>query len=990
MEDNRGVSVAVNKPTNLTESAFEALIVADLLSEGGYTQGDPADYDRTNCLDTRVLLGFIEATQPEVFRKLALGEDGDRRLDFLARLRGDVTGRGVLEVLRTGVLHREHTVRVYYGIPTPGNDTAARRYAQNRLTVVRQLRYSGDHWQRAVDLVLFVNGLPVVTFELKNTLTKQTAQDAVEQYRRDRDPNELLFRFGRCVVHFAVDDQQVFMCSELRGRESVFLPFNRGRDGGAGNPPGEGVATDYLWRTMLSRDSLCDILDNFAQVVTEPDRDGRKRRRLVFPRYHQLTAVRRLLTHARAHGVGQRYLVQHSAGSGKSNTIAWLTHPLIGLQHQGATLFDSVIVVTDRTVLDRQLRDSVRRFAHASSIVGEARSAGDLARFLRDGKKVITTTVQKFPFVLEELEAEPKQRRFAVVIDEAHSSHGGAMTSSMNAALGDAPAARDDDDYEDAIHRIIERRGLLKNASYFAFTATPKNHTLEMFGERRLTGEQGARRPFHVYSMRQAIEEGFILDVLKHFTPVTSYYNLVKTVAADPRFDVERAFKKLHAFVQGADTSVRLKTEVMLDHFEAEVLARRKVGGKARAMVVTSSIDAAIAYKAAFDRDLARRGGKHRAIVAFSGEREVDGVATDESRINGFPSAEIPERIRAEPYRFLIVADKFQTGYDEPLLHTMYVDKRLSGPKAVQTLSRLNRVTPEKYDCFVLDFENSVETIRAAFTDYYTTTVLAEETNPDRLHDLKAELDGWQVYADHQVKALVSLYLSGARRDRLDPILDVCVQEYRGLDEEGQVAFKGKAKAFLRAYNFLASVLTFKVAAWEELAIFLDMLVPRLPAPKESDLSRGILEMISLESYRVEKQAELAIQLPTGEALIHPTPVGDNTPRVDPVLEYLSMILKQFHERFGGADWADKETMGRLVAEELPRRVAADVSYQNALKNSDRQNARIEHDRALEQVIVDLVTDHAELFKQFEENSDFRRWLTDHSFRLSADLQRRG
>jgi type I restriction enzyme R subunit len=983
--------------TDTSERALESLIVASLTSVGGYAEGTSADYARPHGVDLPNLLGFVEATQPVAFKKLGLGTAGASRDDFLARLRGEIAKRGIVDVLRKGVAHQAETVRLYFGRPTAGNPDAAARFAQNRFTVTRQLRYSGDDWQRALDLVLFVNGLPVATFELKNTLTKQTVQDAIDQYKRDRDPRELLFQFGRCLVHFAVDDQQVFMCTELKGQGSWFLPFNKGNNDGAGNPPNPaGIATDYLWREVLARDSLCDILENFAQLVEEEDREGRKKRKLVFPRYHQLAVVRRLLADASTRGIGQRYLIQHSAGSGKSNSISWLAHQLIGLQHDGKTLFDSIIVVTDRRVLDKQLRDNIKQFAHAASVVGVALHSGDLAKFLRDGKKIITTTVQKFPFVLDEIEHEDRTRRFAIVIDEAHSSQGGKTMEGMHKALGALDGPADEDDYEDVINNILERRKLLKNASYFAFTATPKNKTLEMFGTPVPTADKVPHRPFHVYSMRQAIEEGFILDVLKHYTPVQSWYRLLKATEADPRFDVKRAQKKLRAYVESHDKAVRSKAEVMIDHFLDEVIARKKIGGKARAMVVAPSIRRAIQYKSAFDRYLEQLGNPCKAIVAFSGEHDVDagdlgGEAgkterADEARLNGFPSADIPAQLRTDPYRFLIVADKYQTGFDEPLLHTMYVDKMLNGPKAVQTLSRLNRAHPQKYDCFVLDFVNDEETIRESFATYYTTTVLSDETNPDKLHDLKADLDGRQVYAEQQVKALVKLYLDGAPREKLDPILDLCVEEYRNLDEDGQVDFKSKAKAFLRTYNFLATVLSFGVAAWEELSIFLNMLVPRLPAPKEDDLSKGILETIDLDSYRIEVRSMQSLALPAQEAEIGPVPVAGGRMKPEPELEYLSMIVRQFNELFGNVEWKDKDKITRLVTEEIPKKVAADEGYQNALKNSDRQNAKIEHDRALEQVIVDLVTDHAELFKQFTEHSDFKKWLTDHSFRASTSL----
>jgi type I restriction enzyme R subunit len=481
--------------------------------------------------------------------------------------------------------------------------------------------------------------------------------------------------------------------------------------------------------------------------------------------------------------------------------------------------------------------------------------------------------------------------------------------------------------------------------------------------------------------MKQAIQEGFILDVLKHYTPVNSYYRLIKTVESDPEFDTKRAKKKLRRYVESHDHAIRLKAEIMVDHFHEQVLALNKIGGQARAMVVTSGVNRAIQYYHAISSYLIERKSPYKAVVAFSGEREHDGKKVSEASLNGFPSSQIADKIQEDPYRFLICADKFQTGYDEPLLHTMYVDKVLSGIKAVQTLSRLNRAHPQKHDVFVLDFMNDSDTIQEAFADYYRTTVLAEETDPNKLHDLKATLDGYQVYTTVQINDLVSLYLNGADRDRLDPILDACVAVYReNLDEDGQVDFKGKAKAFTRTYGFLSQVLPYTKAEWEKLSIFLNFLVAKLPAPIEEDLSKGILEAIDMDSYRVEKQAAVKIQLTDADAEIEPVPTSGGGRKLEPELDHLSNILKTFNDQFGNIQWTDADRVRRLITEEIPARVSADTAYQNAKKNSDRQNARIEHDKALARVIVSLMKDDTELFKQFSDNESFKKWLTDTVF----------
>jgi len=1004
------------KPTNTSESALESLICRALTGsdcaprpagepaivaeprapygDANWLPGNPADYDREYCVDLVQLSAFLQATQPEVAETLALDEDNPIRRKFLARLQGEVSKHGVVHVLRNGIKHGPHHIELFYGTPSPGNEQAKELYEQNRFSVTRQLRYSRDETQRALDLVLFINGLPVFTFELKNRLTKQTVHDAIQQYRRDRNPRERLFELGRCVAHFAVDDSEVWFCTELKGKASWFLPFNQGYNNGAGNPPNpNGLKTDYLWKHILTRESLTDILENYAQLVEEKDpKTGKKRRKQIFPRYHQLDVVRKLLADAAEHGVGRRYLIQHSAGSGKSNSVAWLAHQMIGLERDGRPVFDSIIVVTDRRILDQQIRSTIKQFTQVSSTVGavtgeEKSKTKQLTEFLALGKKIIISTLQTFPYILDEIGSEHRGCRFAIVIDEAHSSQGGRTSAKMSMALSEAGAEDEDETFEDQINRLMEARKLLPNASYFAFTATPKNKTLEIFGEPDPQHDGTVKhRPFHSYTMKQAIQEGFILDVLANYTPVKSYYKLIKKIEDDPEFDVRKAQKKLRRFVEGHEHAVRLKAEIMVDHFHEQVIAKGKIGGQARAMVVTSGIERAIQYYHAIEEYLRERKSPYRAIVAFSGEHDYGGRKVTEASLNGFPSSQIADRICEDPYRFLVCADKFQTGYDEPLLHTMYVDKVLSGVKAVQTLSRLNRAHPKKHDTFILDFMNDPEMIQKAFEPYYRTTILADETDPNKLHDLKADLDAYQVYAPRQVEELVRLYLGGADRDRLDPILDACVAIYKeDLDEDGQVDFKGKAKAFLRTYGFLSSILPYTNAEWEKLSIFLNFLVPKLPAPKEEDLSKGILEAIDMDSYRVEKQSTMRIALPDSDTEIEPVPTAGGGHKPEPEIDRLSNIIKAFNDQFGNIPWTDADRVRKLITEEIPARVAADTAYQNARKYSDKQNARIEHDKALVRVMTALLQDDTELFKQFSDNESFRRWLTDTVFAMTYE-----
>ncbi len=961
----------------------------------GWICGDPDGYDREYCVDLAQLRAFLIETQPRAAEAMDLDADGPTRRKFLARLQGEISKRGTIDVLRHGIKHGPHDIDLFYGTPSPGNANATARYAQNRFSVTRQLRYSRDETKLALDLGLFINGLPIATFELKNNLTKQTVADAVEQYMRDRDPRERLFEFGRCVIHFAVDDQEVRFCTALKAKASWFLPFNLGWDDGAGNPPNpNGLKTDYLWRRVLTRDGLTDIIENYAQIVEFKDeKSGKKKAIQIWPRYHQLDVVRKLLADAGGHGVGKRYLIQHSAGSGKSNSIAWLAHQLIGLTRQGSPVFDSIIVVTDRRILDKQIRDTIKQFAQVSSTVGHAENSGDLRRFIAEGKRIIITTVQKFPFILDEIGSEHRTSRFAIIIDEAHSSQGGRTSAAISMALSEAGAEEDEETTEDTINRLMESHKLLPNASYFAFTATPKNKTLQIFGDPLPATPDGKvpHRPFHSYTMKQAIQEGFILDVLRYYTPVESYYRLIKRVEGDPEFDVKRATKKLRHYVESHDHAIRQKAEIMVDHFHDQVIAQNKIGGQARAMVVTSGIERAIQYFHAISAYLVERKSPYRAIVAFSGEHEYGGAKVTEALLNGFPSNDIVDKIEQDPYRFLICADKFQTGYDQPLLHTMYVDKVLSGIRAVQTLSRLNRAHPQKHDVFVLDFMNDADTIREAFADYYRTTILSEETDPNKLHDLQADLDAAGVYTAEQVDDLVARYLAGADRDQLDPILDACVAVYRSsLDEDGQVDFKAKAKAFTRTYAFLAQVLPYSNAAWEKRSIFLNFLIPKLPAPIEEDLSKGILDSIDMDSYRAEKLATIRITLADADGQIGPVPDTGDARRPEPELDRLSNILHSFNDQFGNITWTDGDRIRRLITEDIPARVAADTAYQNAQKNSDRDNARIEHDKALARVMNAVLKDDTELFKQFADNPSFRDWMSKMVFWLTYEADRAG
>jgi len=973
-------------------------------THNGYVQGKPTDYNRDVALDVAQLLAFLQATQPKTMDTLELAADGIKRTQFLHRLQGEITKRGVGDVLRKGVSHGPVHIDLYKLLPTPGNANAAENFAKNIFSVTRQVRYSNASGNE-LDLAIFINGLPVLTFELKNSLTKQTLADAIVQYQTTRSPQELLFQLGRCVAHIAVDDVEAAFCTELKGKASWFLPFNQGWNSGAGNPPNpDGLKTDYLWKQVLTRESLANIIESYAQVVEEEETGAsgkkRKKRKQIFPRFHQLRTVRALLRRAHNDGVGKRYLIQHSAGSGKSNTIAWLAHQLVELRRKDdplAVQFDSIIVITDRRALDSQIARTIKGYDHVAAIFGHSDNAQELRGFLQKGKKIIVTTVQKFPFILDEL-GDLSGKRFALLIDEAHSSQGGKTTARMHEALGGKAADADttgkiseeefeEDSTQDAVNAEIEKRiasrKLLANASYFAFTATPKNKTLELFGEKTLVGDKVQfRSPEELtYTTKQAIQEKFILDVVENYTTYNSFYQVAKTVADDPEFDKVKALKKIRHYVESHDKAIRRKAEIMVDHFIAQVAGKQKIGGKARAMIVCNGIARAIDYWREVSGYLAQIKSPYKAIVAYSGDFEIAGEKKNEADLNEFPSKDIPEKFKQDPYRFLIVANKFVTGFDEPLLHTMYVDKPLAGVLAVQTLSRLNRAHPQKHDTFVLDFADNAEAVKAAFQDYYRATIQTGETDANKLHDLKTELDGQQVYSWQQVEDLVALYLGGADRDKLDPILDTCVAEYTDtLGEDEQVKFKGTAKAFVRSYGFLAAILSYGHPTWEKLSIFLNFLIPKLPAPKEEDLSKGVLETIDMDSYRVEAKAALRMGMADADATVEPVPQGSGGGKGEAEIDKLSAIIKTFNDLFGNIEWKDEDKIRKVIAEEIPARVAQDKAYQNAQANSDKQNAKLEHDKALNRVVLELLSDHTELFKQFSDNPNFKRWLTDTVF----------
>lgn len=975
--------------TDKTEKGFETLIVNWLVDQDGYQQGTNEDYNKEYAIDETRLFRFLNDTQPKEMAKLGVNQSDQKKRQFLNRLSGEITRRGIIDVLRNGIKAYPADLILFYFTPTENNEQAKRLFDKNIFSVTRQLRYAIDASKLALDLCLFINGLPVITIELKNHFTGQTTADAVEQYKKDRNPRELLFSFKRCIVHFAVDDQTVQFCTKLCGKASWFLPFNKGYHDGAGNPPNpEGIMTDYLWKDILTKTKLSRIIENYVQVVVEENPETRKKSvKQIWPRYHQLDCVEKLLADVRQYGVGKRYLIQHSAGSGKSNSIAWLAHQLIGLERDGRPMIDSVIVVTDRRILDKQIRDTIKQFMQVKNTVVWAQHSGDLKKAIQDGKRIIVTTVEKFPYISQEIGQEHINHTFAIIIDEAHSGQSGRNAANMNLALSGL-ASDSELDNEDKINAMVEGRKLVKTASYFAFTATPKNKTEEVFGTPYEEDGQIKHRPFHVYTMKQAIQEGFILDVLKNYVTIDSWYKIAKKVEDDPMFDKKRAQKKLRSFVEGNPDVIAKKAAMMVDHFHEQIIARKKLGGQSRAMVVTASIPRCIETYYAITKCLADRHSPYKAIIAFSGECSYHGQEPPltSAAMNGFPDAKIPQEFKKDPYRLLVVADMFQTGFDEPLLQTMYVDKPLSDIAAVQTLSRLNRAAPGKDEVYVLDFANKAETIEKAFSRFYRTTILSGETDPNKLYDLISLMEGYQVYDHSDVEKVVDLFLSGGERDRLDPLLDSCVVLYGQLETEDQIQFKSAAKAFVRTYGFLGSILPYGNAAWEKLSIFLNLLIPKLPSPQTDDLSEGILAAVDLDSYRNEAREAVAIRLEDEDAEIAPVPTGKVGHIVEPEMDPLSHIISEFNDMFGNIQWNDADNVQRQLLQ-IPAMVSRDEKYRNAMKNSDEQEARTESERALQQVIFSIMADNMELFKQFQDNPSFKKWLTDMVFNLTYNKE---
>jgi len=990
-------------PVDTSEESLESLIESVLVGElseqsaepgpqyelgryapGGYRKRAPSDYNRERCLIPDDLFDFVVATQPGEWQKLKEQFGTDAKDRFVQHVYQDVEKRGTLNVLRRGVrLFGARFKLLYFKPSTSRNPDLQEKYRANVFSVVRQLPYSPDSGH-TLDLGLFLNGLPIFTAELKNPLTGQTYRDAIYQYRSDRDPREPFFQFGRCLAHFAVGSEEVYMTTHLRGDDTYFLPFNQGYDGGAGNPPSaHGPRTSYLWEHVWARDSVLNLIRHFIATIDRLDDDGKPTGEeiLIFPRYHQMRSVRRLVADARENGAGERYLVQHSAGSGKSISIAVLAHQLAFLNDvDDQSVFDTVIVVTDRRVLDKQIAQVILQFEQERGVVADVeKGASGLGRALKEGKRIVIVTLQTFPYVAEEIRKR-SGNRFAVIIDEAHSSQTGEYRKHLNdtlsaSSLEEAESEDETDiDLEDRIAAEVEKRGHQSNVSNFAFTATPKSKTLELFGEQQ---SDGSYVPFDLYSMRQAIDEGFILDVLQNYTTYADYWNLLKQIEEDPEYDSKKASRLLQSFVSRHEHTIGKKTETMVHHF-AEKVAHR-IGGRAKAMIATRSRLHAVRFKMAFDRYLTEEGYPYEALVAFSGTVEDKGMEHTERSMNGFPDSRTARAFERDSYRFLIVANKYQTGFDQPLLHTMYVDKKLGGVNAVQTLSRLNRTHPKKEETMVLDFANESETIREAFQPYYERTTLQEGTDPGLLYDLEHQIGDYGIITERDLDDFAEIWFSGeGAQEQLHAVLDRCVDRYEHANEDEQADFRQHVGKFVRLYAFLAQVVPFEDIELEKLYVLAKPLLSKLLARLDpSDIPRELLQYVDIDSYRIQETHTGDLGLEPGQEPLPPQKESDGRSSApEPEKEPLSQILEALNERFG----YDFDEDDRVFIEQLQKNVQESDAVRKSIEVNSESDARLTFDSVAEDQLQEMIDKNFRLYKKIVDDETFGHMLLDFLF----------
>jgi type I restriction enzyme R subunit len=961
-----------------SEAAFEQHIEDVLLKSHGYFLAKQEDYDKVLCLRPDTVISFIRATQTKKWDDYCklIGDLDQARHNVLKRIKEVVDKEGTLHALRKGfdIVGSGHFDLCYFEPTNPVAEESRRLYQENLLHVQRQLKFS-ENDEKSLDMGIFLNGLPIFTIELKNQISGQNVGHAMKQYKDTRDPKEPLFRFRRCLAHFAVDNDLIYVTTELAGAKTQFLPFNQGNDGGAGNPPCKvGYATSYLWQEVWHKPRILDLIQRFIRVVDVLDDKGKKtdKQRQIFPRFHQLTCVRELCADAREHGAGKRYLNQHSAGSGKTNCIAWLANSLATLHTPaGQPVFSSVIVISDRRVIDRQLQRTLKQVIETPGMLvniaaDDGMTAKDLKAALEDGKRIIVTTLQKFGVIMDSMGDLPGER-FAVIVDEAHSSQAGQSAAAVQKVLAysseDDQKDEEEKTIEDRILDELKQRGPQKNVSHFAFTATPKTETLQQFGTKHA---DGTYKPFSLYTMRQAIEEGFILDVLKNYTTYDQYWSLLKKVKDDPEFDGVKAKGLLKQFVSRHESTIAKKVAIMVGHFQTTV--SEKLGGKAKAMIVTSSRLHAVRYRLALDAHLRSIGSSDKALVAFTDvvKDPKDGKEYTEAKMNGFPETATADKFEADDCRFLIVASKFQTGFDQPKLVAMYVDKKLGGVACVQTLSRLNRTMAGKAETFVLDFENTAEDIEGGFQPFYDRITLSKETDPNQLYNIRTDLDKFGIHEATDVEAFAKLWFAAMPKlPLLHAAVDPIVERWKAETEEEQVDYKSKARDFVKLYAFISQLFPLRDTELEKLAVFLRFLLPKLPS-KKGELPTEVLGMVDMEKLALRKNDKKDIGLRRGEAQVDPLNYGGGATLTEEERESLSKIIEDLNTRFNTAFTADEV----MVIKQLEKKISEDESLQQQLKNGSKDAVKATFRQVAEDAFEDLINDNYKFYKKVSDDDE--------------------
>lgn len=979
-----------------TERRFEEEIEYYLLNIGEekdrYTKGNPQNYNRELAMDTGAVIDFIKSTQSKEWVLLTKRHGALVEQNFLKRLDNELKRRGMIDVLRHGIDDTGVSFKLSYFKPgSTMNKSAIESYDMNRLMITRQVQYSLDN-NNSLDTVIFLNGLPIITIELKNQLTGQNVQNAIAQYKIDRNPKEKIFAFKqRALVHFAVDTDEIYMTTKLDGQDTFFLPFNRGWKDGAGNPPVDGdYKTSYLWKDILQKDSLMDIIQRFIQIKKD---ESTGKETLIFPRFHQLKVVRRLVKDVYENGSGKNYLIQHSAGSGKSNSIAWLAHHLSNLHDkENKPVFNSVIVITDRRVLDKQLQRDIYNMEHKQGVVTKVdKNSKQLTKALENGDKIIICTLQKFPFV-DVSNISTKNKRFAIIVDEAHSSQTGKSSEKLRETLADistkgedyieeklhafaeyeAKLEKDSEEAEidEAISNEMKIHGIQPNLSFFAFTATPKQKTLEIFGDRDTSGKPG---PYDKYSMKQAIEEGFIFDVLQNYTAYKTYFQLGKKVKDDPEYEKSKANKALGRYMSLHPHNLRQKTEIIVEHFRNNV--QHLIGGKAKAMLVTGSRLHAVRYYFEFQKYIQEKQYDDLGIlVAFSGsvKDSITGEIKEytEESLNKFPENELPEKFDTEEYQILLVAEKYQTGFDQPLLHTMYVDKKLSGVKTVQTLSRINRMCKGKTDTFVLDFVNDKEDIQKAFQDYYVSTTVSETTDPNIIYDIKNFLDSFMLYEDKEINNLAKIFFKLKKTEkqmdlgRLNSYIDPSVERYMDLDKEERLDFKNALNKYVRLYSFLTHIIKLEDAKLHKFYAFGKLLLRKLPR-ESGEKFPNLTNDVELQYYRIQKQYEGKIELEAEEGVLNNPTSGTGMP-VEDEKENLSKIISDLNSRLG-TNFTEIDKVLEQIVEDMSKDAEMIIRAKNPL-----DLFKIVYDDKVMGVVLSRMTKNQEFCEKYLEDEDFR------------------